>query len=145
MNSAQALAVLKKAVAYCPAMASQLKATTDEDGDSDIRRAWVEALGPVDFTDACAAVTALGSRPLQPGQTLWIQPGHVIAEVHRIRDERISAGAHRLTGAPTDPDAYLAWLRTSLRQLGDGTYQPPTIAPTGHTIAELPAPGRTIR
>lgn len=145
MNSTQALAVLKKVVAYCPAMASQLKATTDEDGDSDIRRAWVEALDPVDFTDACAAVTALGGRPLQPGQTLWIQPGHVIAEVHRIRAARIASAEAQLTGAPEDAGEYRRWLRSARRQLGDGHYQPPAIHTTGHTIAELPAPGRTIQ
>ncbi len=139
MTPQQSLAVLGKVVAYCPAMSGQL-------GEgSETHRAWAEALADVDFNDACTAVATLGGRPLQPGQTLWIQPGHVIAEVHRIRAARIETTEAQLTGAPEDAGEYRLWLRSARRQLGDGRYQPPAIHTTGHTIAELPAPGRTIQ
>ena len=132
MTPEQSLAVLRKVVAYCPAMAGQV----GHGGEAHL--AWAEALAHVDFTDACTAVANLGTKPLEPGQTLWIQPGHVIAEVRRIRHKRIEQTEGRLTGAPEDAAGYLAWLKRSREELGDGTYMPPAIESTGHTIAELP-------
>lgn len=137
MNAREATAVLAKVVAYCPAMASQLGATADKDGDSDIRKAWTEAMGAVDFADACTAVRILGTRPLQPGQTLWIQPGHVIAEVHRIRARRLdNFDAAMLTGAPEDAAGYLAWRRATNRAVAEGRQSDlPQIEPDKHQVS----------
>lgn len=132
MNAKETTALLRMVTAYCPAMSGQLRGE-----DSDMRKAWTQALGPIGFTDAQQAVNALAARPLEPGETLWIQPGHVIAEVRRIRHKRIEQTEGKLTGAPREPGEYLEWLRQSRHQLGDGVYEPPEIRSTGHTIREL--------
>lgn len=133
MDREHAVAVLRKVIAYCPAQKL----------NDDSRNAWAEALANVQFQDALDAVAIIGGRPLEPGDQLWIQPGHVISEVRRLRHARIESTEAALTGAPTDPAEYLTWLRRSRGELGDGDYQPPDIQITGHTIAELPTPGRT--
>lgn len=130
MNAKETTGLLRMVAAYCPAMSGQL-------GNSDMRKAWTQALGPIGFSDAVQAVNALAARPLEPGQTLWIQPGHVIAEVRRIRHKRIEQTEGKLTGAPREPGEYLEWLRRSRHQLGDGVYEAPEIRSTGHTIREL--------
>lgn len=111
MDREHAVAVLRKVIAYCPAQKL----------NDDSRNAWAEALAGTDFADALDAVAIIGSRPLEPGDQLWIQPGHVIAEVKRIRRARLSSfDRATVTGAPTDPSEFLDWTRRVNEQVASG-------------------------
>lgn len=111
MDREHAVAVLRKVIAYCPAMKL----------NDDSRQAWAEALADANFQDSLDAVAVIGAKPLDPGEQLWIQPGHILAEVRRIRARRLDDfDVANLTGAPADVDDYLAWRRATNRAIADG-------------------------
>ncbi|UQN29456.1 hypothetical protein [Brachybacterium kimchii] len=80
--------------------------------------AWVQILGETRYEDAEAAVLRIVRRP----QLQVLQPGHVIAEVKVLREERVkAAGDHALTppdGLP--PGRWPEWLRSAKHAIGDG-------------------------
>ncbi|WP_121587955.1 hypothetical protein [Propionibacterium australiense] len=101
MNRAEALLVLRKAVAYCPAMRT----------NDDTAAAWAEALAPYDFQDGLDAVADVAATPVQPGEQLWVTIQTVIWQIRRYRSARIAEREHLLDAPPTDPAAGIAWRR----------------------------------
>jgi hypothetical protein len=123
MSEAETLVNTVKAL--CPAQAM----------DDLAAAAWQLVLDDVQLSDAMAAVRQIARRPTD--KALFIDPRQVLTEVRRIRGKRIEDTESQLTGAPRDPAAYLEWLKTARRQLGDGEYEPLPEISTGHTIKEL--------
>lgn len=114
MNRAEALLVLRKAVAYCPAMR-----TSD-----DTAAAWAEALAPYELQDGLDAVADVAATPVQPGEQLWVTVQAVIWQIRRYRSARIAEREHLLDAPPANPSAYIAWRRRAnavlaARQLDD--------------------------
>lgn len=101
MNRAEALLVLRKAVAYCPAMRT----------NDDTAAAWAEALAPYELQDGLDAVADVAATPVQPGEQLWVTVQAVIWQIRRYRSARIAEREHLLDAPPADPSAYLAWRR----------------------------------
>lgn len=101
MNRAEALLVLRKAVAYCPAMRT----------NDDTAAAWAEALAPYELQDGLDAVADVAATPVQPGEQLWVTVQAVIWQIRRYRSARIAEREHLLDAPPTDPAAGIAWRR----------------------------------
>lgn len=82
--------------------------------------AWVLVLKDVDYDDAKDAVVELASMELKPGESRYIEPGHIIAGVRRIRTRRID------NYGPIDPPSgigvadYLDWYRTTRDAIASG-------------------------
>ena len=97
--------------------------------------AWMLILASYDYEDAKAAVAAIASAPLEPGKSRYIEPGHIIGGVNRIRAKRLE-----LTLMPTPPagltaDAYMVWHRRTREQIAAGTYTPgPAIEATAEPL-----------
>lgn len=111
MNIAEAITLLRKVKAHCP---SQLI-------DEYTPEAWAEVLEKVSFADANEAVVLICRQPLALGKTRYIEPGHIIGEVHRVRQMRL-----RYYGDVTIPDdlpdsKFHAFSIAVSRMAGDGT------------------------
>ena len=114
--------------------------------DESAPRAWAEALAWHDFNDACAAVAALGARPMDPGKAVPpILPGHVVYGIHQIRARRVADFDPAKYDPPPELDpsdvpAYLAWVRRT-RELAASGNPPPRpelpARPTGDVIAKV--------
>lgn len=110
MNLAEAATVLRKVVAYCPSQSV----------DEYTPDAWAEALDDIRLADALEAVRIIGRRELEPGQSRYIEPGHIRAEVRRIRSRRIET--HRMPEPPPELEGreLYEWLADTYRRIGDG-------------------------
>lgn len=78
MNRSEALALLRMVKAVCPSQ--QIDQYTPD--------AWHMALDDITPADALAAVRKLSRRELEPGQSNYIEPGHIRGEVRKIRSRR---------------------------------------------------------
>ena len=79
--------------------------------------------------DAKQAVAEIASVPLEPGKSNYIEPGHIIAGVRRIRSKRLE-----LTPIPPPPPGLsvaesVEWQRRIRDQIAAGTYVPAPVAP----------------
>ena len=110
MNRTEAVQLARLVKALCPAQAL----------DQYTPDAWALVLGAVDYEDAKAAVVHLGSVELEPGKARYIEPGHIVAEVRRIRRKRLDAHGPLVPPAGLDSAQYLAWLRGATRQAASG-------------------------
>ena len=86
--------------------------------------AWAIVLETHDYTDAQQAIRDIASAPLDPGKSRYIEPGHIIAGIRRIRSKRLEA-----TPLPTPPDGLtvaesVEWQRRTRDQIAAGTYRP---------------------
>lgn len=96
MNTAEAILLLRKVKAHCPSQ--KIDEYTPE--------AWAEVLDGVDFRDANEAVVAICKAPLEIGKARYIEPGHIIGEVGRIRSSRIGRYGPIEIPADMDPDPF---------------------------------------
>ena len=114
MNRREANRVLRKVLAYCPSQSV----------DEYTPDAWVEALDDVDAADALDAVARIGRRELEPGQSRYIEPGHIRAEVRRIRADRLAR--HEIPAPPASlpPAEYLRALREATEAIASGHLEP---------------------
>ena len=110
MNRTEAVQLARLVKALCPAQAL----------DQYTPDAWALVLGAVEYEDAKAAVIYLGAIELEPGKARYIEPGHIIAEVRRIRRKRIDDHGPLDPPLDLDPAQYLAWLRGVTREVGSG-------------------------
>jgi len=82
--------------------------------------AWALTLGHIDYEDAKQAAAELASQDLEPGKARYIEPGHIIAQVRRIRTKRIDEYG------PIDPPSgisnadYLEWLKATRNAIASG-------------------------
>lgn len=106
MKATEALQLTRYVQACCPAQKID-KYTPD---------VWHDVLIDVDYADARQAVVAIArtadTRPL------FIDPRQVLNQVRRARAARLDQAV--LTGSPTDPTAYCAWLREARQQIASG-------------------------
>ena len=105
MNKAEAIMICRLVKAACP---SQAMDTFSPD-------VWAFMLDDVDFEDAKEAVRYLGRLELEPGKARYIEPGHIVGAVRKIRAaRRVDAGQPEPPPeVADDPAAYLAWLRAT--------------------------------
>lgn len=97
--------------------------------------AWTLILAGYNFDDAKAAVSALASTPLEPGKSRYIEPGHIIAGILRIRAKRLEATPLPSPPAGLDSAGYLSWERRTREAIASGHYVPSDAPPA------IPAPG----
>ncbi len=117
MNNAEATALCRLVQAYCP----------QQRIDEFTPDAWAEVLADVRFIDAKAALVAVVRR--QP----FVAPAEIIAEVRRIRDQRIASHGppEPPPGLADDEVSYRRWLVQARRDIADGR--------TAVEVIELPA------
>ena len=92
--------------------------------------AWGLILDRYSYEDAKSAVAAIVGSPLDPGKSRYIEPGHIIAGIHRIRQARLDA--HPLVTPPPGLSVreYGLWNQRVRRAIADGTYTAPADEPT---------------
>lgn len=118
MNGAEVLQLCRLVKACCPSQAF----------DEYSVDAWALILGSYDYADAKAAVAELVSLPLDPGKARYVEPGHIIGGIKRIRQKRIEQ-----TPMPEPPSGltvgeYITWQKHTHHAIAAGTYrdtQPP--------------------
>lgn len=104
---------------------------------------WAEDLEHVSFEDAKEALRNIGARPLRDGERREITPRDIIAEVRRIRRERMDKFDASQSDPPPGLDAatYIQWLRGERERAANGlppTRQPAlTARPTADVIAGI--------
>lgn len=129
MNRTEAVQLCRLVKALCPSQAI----------DQYTPEAWALVLAHVDYDDAKLAVQQLSSLELEPGKARYIDPGHIIGQVRRIRAKRID------DHGPIDPPAglnageYLHWLRNATNAIAGGR------PPAGVALRDNPAGQERIR
>lgn len=78
---------------------------------------WQDALWDVRAPDAMEAARRLVR---QPGRVAYVKPGDVLAEVRKVRADRIGGRRPPAPPAPVEPLADLEFQRVYLVALGDG-------------------------
>lgn len=128
MNRNEVLALGRWMQAACP----------QQKWDKLTPEVWSEMLGGYSVDDAKAAARALVSR--QP----FISLAELIAEIKKIRGDRIRAAGPEVLGANVDPDdvpAYLVKHRADVKAVGDGSAVPDfethQLRPVGALVATL--------
>ena len=130
MNRAEAVQLCRLVKACCPSQ--QLDPFTPD--------AWMLILGGQPYDDAKAAVAELASMPLEPGKSRYIEPGHIIGGIQRIRQRRLEAVAMPEPPAGLCVGDYLDWLMQTREAIASGTYAPtprPAIANPARVAALL--------
>lgn len=115
MNGAEILQLCRLVKACCP---SQVL-------DEFTPQAWGLILGRYDYEDAKQAVAEMVSLPLEQGKARYVEPGHIIGGIQRIRARRLGAIAMPEPPPGLDVGAYRAWETRTRAQIASGTYTPP--------------------
>lgn len=87
--------------------------------------AWAIILADVDHADAQQAVKDLVKLPLEPGKARYVEPGHIIGTVQRIRARRLEITPMPSPPAGLDPADYADWHARTREAIASGTYQAP--------------------
>ena len=124
MNAAEVLQLCRLVKACCPSQTI----------DQYTPDAWLAILGRYDYRDAQQAVYDLASAPLEPGRSRYIEPGHIIGGVQRIRGKRLDLTPLPAPPAGLDSADYLAWSVQAREAIASGRYAPTETAPA------IPAP-----
>lgn len=128
MNRADAVKLCRLVKSLCPSQ------TFDEYTPD----AWMLILAGYDYDDAKTAVAALVSAPLEPGRARYIEPGHIIGGIDRLRRKRLEAAMPEPPSG-LDTRAYLDWLRRTRAQIANGHTPTPSDAPPARPelVAEI--------
>ena len=118
MNHTEAVQLCRVVKALCPSQAM----------DTHTPEAWALVLSQVTYADAKQAVAELAALPLEPGRARYIEPGHIIAGIRRIRQQRIEQTPMPEPPSGLDAAGYLGWLRATRAAVADGTPQQDTTA-----------------
>lgn len=125
MNTAEVLQLCRLVKACCPSQAL----------DTYTPDAWALILGGYDYADAQAAVIAIAGSPLELARSRYIEPGHIIDGIRRIRAKRLESTPLPEPPAALAPAEYSAWLGRTREAIASGTYvpepEPPAIAAPG--------------
>ena len=122
MNTADAAKLCRLVSCLCPGQRF----------DTFSAEAWALTLGNVDYEDAKQAVAELASLDLEPGKARYIEPGHIVAQVRRIRAKRLDEYGPIDPPSGIEPAAYLRWLRETTRAIADGTAPARPVLPAGN-------------
>ena len=89
--------------------------------------AWAEVLASYSYDDAKQVVLQLVGKPLEPGRSRYIEPGHIIGGIHRMRSQRLTDTPP--ANPPSDLTAvgYTDWLQRQRAQIAAG--EPPAAEP----------------
>ena len=104
--------------------------------------AWMLILADLDYDDARRAVAEIVRQPLEPGKSRYIEPGHIVGGVKRIRAQRLE-----VTPVPPPPPEIespadqIAWQRKVREQIANGTF----VAPEDHPKAIVSVPAGSWR
>lgn len=121
MSPEETIALCRLVKAVCPAQAL----------DQYTPDAWALILRHIDYNDAKQAVIDIASRPLEPGKSRYIEPGHIIAQVKRIRAQRLADHGPLIPPPGLDGTTeYLAWIRQASAVVASGGSlpTPPAVA-----------------
>ena len=121
MSPDETLALCRLVKAVCPSQAL----------DQYTPDAWHLILGHIDYSDAKAAVARLAALDLEPGRSRYIEPGHIIAQVRRIRAQRLTDHGPLIPPPGLDGTTeYLAWIRQASAVVASGGSlpTPPAVA-----------------
>ena len=110
MSPEETVALCRLVKAICPSQAL----------DQYTPDAWALILRHIDYNDAKQAVIDIASRPLEPGKSRYIEPGHIVAQVKRIRAKRIEDYGPVSPPAGLDTAGYMEWLRETQHLIGSG-------------------------
>ena len=130
MNAAEVLQLCRFVKACCP---SQVL-------DEFTPQAWAVILGRYDYADAKQAVAELVSTPLDQGKARYVEPGHIIGGIQRIRQRRLGQIAMPEPPPGLDAGEYQTWQLRTREAIASGTYTPPNepkAIASPHRIAEL--------
>ena len=102
--------------------------------------AWAVILGRYSFDDARQAVQDIVSAPLELGRSRYVEPGHIVTGINKIREQRLKATGMPQPPAGLSPAEYDAWHKQTYQAITNGTYRP-------EPLPELPPPdeGRVRR
>lgn len=84
--------------------------------------AWALVLGAYSYDDAQQAIREIAGAPLDLGKSRYIEPGHIIAGVRRIRGKRLEATPMPSPPAGLTDAGYIAWDRETREAIASGTY-----------------------
>ena len=121
MSPEETIALCRLVKAVCPSQAL----------DQYTPDAWSLILRHIDYNDAKQAVIDIASRPLEPGKSRYIEPGHIIAQVKRIRAQRLADHGPLIPPPGLDGTTeYLAWIRQASAVVASGGSlpTPPAVA-----------------
>ena len=110
MNLAEATAIVGTVKALCPS----------QQMDKYTPAAWEMALFDVSAADAAEALRRLARRESQPGDSRYIETGHIRGEVARLRQERIDKHPHVEPPSGLTPAQFLAWHRDIRERIANG-------------------------
>ena len=111
MNQTEAIMLCRLVKAVCPSQAL----------DQYTPDAWHLILGHIDYSDAKAAVARLAALDLEPGRSRYIEPGHIIAQVRRIRAQRLTDHGPLIPPPGLDGTTqYLSWIRQATAVVASG-------------------------
>ena len=110
MSPEETIALCRLVKAVCPSQAL----------DQYTPDAWALILRHIDYNDAKQAVIDIASQPLEPGKSRYIEPGHIIGGVRRIRSQRIDDYGPVSPPAGLDTAGYMDWLRETVHLIGSG-------------------------
>lgn len=120
MNRTETAHLCRLVKAYCPAQAF----------DEFSVEAWQTLLGRFAYADAKTAIEEIAGQQLEPGKSRYIEPGHIIGGIHRIRARRLEETPMPPPPAELESAAeQIAWQRRTREQIAAGTYVAPTVAP----------------
>lgn len=114
MNHTEVTQLCRLVKALCPSQAF----------DQYTPDAWSIVLEPYGYEDAKTAVAAIVGAPLEPGKSRYIEPGHIIGGIGRIRAARLAAIPMPEPPDGLTPAAYLSWERATRSAIASGTYTP---------------------
>mgnify|MGYP000858781711 CR=1 FL=1 len=110
MNTTDALHIVRLVKACCPSQAF----------DEYTADAWSLVLSGYSFADAKAAVAFIVAAPLELGRSRYIEPGHIIGVILKMRARRLAEAGIPDPPAGLDAGEYLQWQRETREAIASG-------------------------
>lgn len=110
MNVTEVLQICRIVKAFCPS----------QQFDQYTPDAWTLVLSDQTFEDAKQAVVDIAKAPLDMGKSRYIEPGHIIGAILRIRARRMAEAGMPEPPAGLSPEGYLQWQRNARNAIAAG-------------------------
>jgi len=114
VNTTEILQICRMVKAFCPS----------QQFDQYTPDAWTLVLSDQPFEDAKQAIVDIARAPLDMGKSRYIEPGHIIGVILRIRARRLAEAGTPSPPAGLDADEYLRWHRQTNHAIATGTLGP---------------------